>query len=93
MKETTGELNITLIVIIGVSILVAFFYFVIWPSLDENFQANSKCSRAVCKLPEECKKSSGNDNSCPAVIGDLVSCYYIDNKGNKHEPIYCPWKG
>lgn len=88
MKETTGELNITIVIVIAVSVLVAFFYFVIWPNLDANFQANSKCSQAICENP--C--NTGN-NSCDNAIGELVKCYYVDNKGNKHENIYCPWKG
>lgn len=92
MKETTGELNITIVIVIAVSVLVAFFYFVIWPSLDKNFQANSKCSSAICELPEECKKKSGNDNACDSVTNELVKCYYLDNKKNKYD-IYCPWKG
>ena len=33
MKEATGELNVTLIVVMAVGILVAYFYFTIWPSL------------------------------------------------------------
>ena len=88
MKETTGELNMTLIVVIAVAVLVAFFYFVIWPPLNANFEANSKCSRAICENP--CKTGT---NSCDDTIGQLVKCYYIDGKGDKHDDIYCPWKG
>lgn len=87
MKETTGELNITLIVVIGIAILVAFFYFVIWPNLDANFQANSKCSRAICQNP--CKDSKGAKNSCDDAIGQLVKCKV---QGSDVD-IYCPWKG
>ena len=90
MKEATGELNITLVIVIAVSILVAFFYFVIWPDLDANFQANSKCSRAICENP--CK-GSNDKNSCDDAVGQLVKCYWVDNKGDKHDDIYCPWKG
>lgn len=84
MKETTGELNMTVIVVIAVAILVAFFYFVIWPNLNANFQANSKCSRAICENP--CKVGS---NSCDDVIGQLVKCKIKDSDIE----IYCPWKG
>lgn len=84
MKETTGELNMTVIVVIAVAILVAFFYFVIWPSLDANFQANSKCSRAICDNP--CKAGS---NSCSDALNQLVKCHVKDSDIE----IYCPWKG
>ena len=84
MKEATGELNLTLIVVMAVSLLIAFFYFVIWPSLNSNFEANSRCSRAVCKNP--CKVG---DNTCGDVINKLVECKV---KGSD-TTIYCPWKG
>ena len=84
MKETTGELNMTIVVVMAVAVLVAFFYFVIWPQLDANFQANSKCSRAICENP--CKEGS---NSCDDAIGKLVKCKI---KGSDIE-LYCPWKG
>ena len=91
MKETTGDLNITIVIVIGIAILVAFFYFVIWPGLDDNFKSNSKCSRAVCENP--CKDYKGSKNACDATIGQLVKCYYVDEKGNRYDNIYCPWKG
>ena len=84
MKETTGELNMTVIVVIAVAVLVAFFYFVIWPNLHANFEANSKCSRAICENP--CK--TGN-NSCDDVLGELVKC----KVPKSDTEIYCPWKG
>ena len=84
MKETTGELNLTLIAVIAVAILVAFFYFVIWPSLDNNFKANSNCSRAVCENP--CRDG---ENACVDGMGTLAKCKVV---GTDVE-IYCPWKG
>ncbi len=77
MKEATGELNSTVIVVIAVSILVAFFYMVIWPMLKKNMDQNSKCSDAWC---EKCTDSSG----CKMVV-----CHYGDN----NDTIMCPWKG
>ena len=88
MKETTGELNMTIVVVIAVAVLVAFFYFVIWPSLDSNFEANSKCSKAICENPCDDGK-----NACSDATENLAKCYYVDNKGNKSDPFYCPWKG
>ena len=72
MKETTGELNMTIIVVVAISVLVAFFYYVIWPSLDANFEANSSCSKAICKNP--CGEGSGK-NSCPDMEKGLVECH------------------
>jgi hypothetical protein len=86
MKETTGELNLAVIVIIAVGVLVAFFYFAIWPSLDNNFKANSNCSRAVCDNP--CGQGSGQ-NACNDSMNTLAKCHLKDSDA----VIYCPWKG
>ena len=88
MKEATGELNMTLVIVVAISILVAFFYFVIWPDLDANFKANSTCSKAICENP-----CGAGNNSCEDAVGKLVNCYYVDNRGNRHDNISCPWKG
>ncbi len=85
MKEATGELNLTIIIVIAVSLLIAFFYFTIWPSLNANFEANSNCSKAVCDNP--CKDKPGK-NVCPE-MGKLVKCHVKDSDTD----IYCPWKG
>lgn len=77
MKEATGELNSTVIVVIAVSILAAFFYMVIWPMLKNNMDQNSKCSDAWC---EKCTDPAG----CQMVV-----CHYGDNDNT----IMCPWKG
>ena len=83
MKETTGELNLTVIAVIAIGILVAFFYYAIWPSLNNNFQANSNCSRAVCENP--CGQGK---NTC-SEMNKLAKCHV---SGSDVE-IYCPWKG
>ena len=85
MKEATGELNLTIIVVIAVALLVAFFYYTIWPHLDNNFKANSKCSQAICENP--CGEGS-NKNNCPDE--GLAKCYL---KGDKDNTFLCPWKG
>ncbi len=87
MKEATGELNLTIIVVIAVALLVAFFYYTIWPSLDNNFKANSNCSKAICENP--CGEGSGT-NKCDDMKNiEKVKCHLKDDD---HE-FYCPWKG
>lgn len=85
MKEATGELNLTIIVIIAIGVLVAFFYFTLWPILNANFEQNSQCAKAACENP-----CSTGKNTCDA-MKDItkVKCYV---KGSSN-PIYCPWKG
>lgn len=78
MKEATGELNMSVVVISVVALLVAFFYGVIWPMIDTSQEAQVNCSKAVCE-PE------------PDDEG-LVNCSYKDKDGNPQD-IQCKYKG
>ena len=49
MKEATGELNATVIVVLAISVLIAFFYFTLWPIIKANFEKNTQCSEAICE--------------------------------------------
>ncbi|MBR5662966.1 MAG: hypothetical protein IKX00_04940 [Bacilli bacterium] len=80
MKEATGELNATLVVVITVGILSTFFFTVIWPLLKNNLHSNTRCSDAVCKKCD-------NGVSCKE-----VECSYKDKSGKEHI-ITCPYKG
>ncbi len=81
MKEATGELNVTVIVVISVGILSAFFFSVIWPMINDNFEANSRCSDAICVCEDidECVRT-----------GTVDGCYIA---GNKDNTFTCDYKG
>lgn len=69
MKETTGELNSAVVVMLAVGVLIAFFYYTLWPLLRNNFNKNSQCSKAIC---EQCRDASGNiSNKCERVVCHL----------------------
>lgn len=76
MKEATGELNATVFVVIAVGVLVAFFYYTLWPIIRGNFEKNSQCSKAIC---EPCKNPSG----C-----DYVDCHLKDKEENTFKCVY-----
>lgn len=78
MKEATGQLSSGVIVVIGVAILVAFFYTVIYPEIKGNFVSETGCEKAVCEA-----KDTDNDG--------MVRCVYTD-KGKKYT-INCKYKG
>lgn len=78
MKEATGELNATVIVVIVVAMLVAFFYFTIWPVIENNMNENTRCSQAICN---DCDDKNGNCHT--------VSCHLP----GENEPFDCAWKG
>ena len=80
MKEASGELNLTVVVVMAVAALMAFFYTLIWPTIKNNMTANTKCQAAVCKKCED-------PNGC-----SMVDCTYTDKKGNKTN-MQCDWKG
>ena len=86
MKEATGELNATLIVVITIGLLSNFFFTVIWPTLKNNLNSSTKCGDAYC--PPVCPGDGGKckpncaDNECKT-----VNCVY------KGKQIVCPYKG
>lgn len=78
MKEATGELNATIIVVLVVGLLMAFFYFTLWPLIRINLDKTSKCSKAIC---EPCKNNNGK---C-----EYVKCHL----SGKEEEFECVYKG
>lgn len=82
MREATGELNITVVVVTLVAVLVAFFYAVIWPIVRSNLTYTQNCNNVVCDS-SQLDRSTGK-----------VKCQYYDNNGNAvGNSIMCPWKG
>ena len=78
MKEATGELNATVVAVVAVGILLAFFYFTLWPIIRDNTEHHTNCSKAWCK-------------SQPRSDGRTVDCTYKDRQGHTHD-IVCVWK-
>lgn len=69
MKEATGELNMTVFVIIVVAILAAFFFTIIWPMIRNNMARTTKCSDTICE-----KKPNADGT---------VDCYYKGRRSEK----------
>jgi hypothetical protein len=78
MKEVTGELNMSVIIILAVSIFSAFFFTILWPMIKTNFEQNSQCSKAICAPCLTC-------SDCKT-----VNCYI---KGKEDQPFSCVYKG
>ena len=80
MKEATGELNMTVVIVIAVAILSVFFSGVLWPAIKNTYIANNKCSDAVCD------KSTLQDG--------FVDCmYFKDGEQVGTDKFKCAWKG
>ena len=69
MKEATGELNATVVVVLAIGVLIAFFYYTLWPLISGNFDETTKCSEAICETVD-------NDND------GYVKCHI---KGSKKD--------
>lgn len=48
MKEATGELNMTVVTVVAIAAVAAFFYAFVWPSIKNNVTRNTVCATAVC---------------------------------------------
>jgi hypothetical protein len=82
MKEATGELNMTVVIVIAVGVLAAFFYTTIWPLISNNYKSNTNCNNAICKCTD-------GTNKCK-----MAECYVVDKNGNQDgDSFQCPWKG
>ncbi len=76
MKEATGELNATVVVMLAIGVLMAFFYYTLWPLIKNNFDENSQCSKAIC---EKCTNKDG----C-----DYITCHAKGDESNTFECVY-----
>ena len=87
MREATGELNATVVVVITIGLLSTFFFTIIWPRLNNNLTSNAKCSDAYCTKDaiKSCEKNQKG-------VCVKVKCTYLDKNKNEHE-ITCPYKG
>ena len=48
MKEATGELNMTVVTVVAIAAVGAFFYAFVWPNIKRTIQASTYCSTAQC---------------------------------------------
>ncbi len=80
MKEATGELNMTVVTVVAIAAVAAFFYAFIWPGIRNQIQASTYCSMADCNADStECQAYDDQGNqtwkgSCKA---------YFDRQNDK----------
>lgn len=48
MKEATGELNMTVVTVVAIAAIGAFFIAFVWPALKNNITRRTYCATAVC---------------------------------------------
>lgn len=69
MKEATGELNMTVVTVVAIAAVAAFFYAFVWPSIKTNILNSTKCS-------------SVTDCQC---TGKTCKCTYWDENNKSQE--------
>jgi hypothetical protein len=80
MKEATGELNMTVVIVVAIAALSAFFFTVLWPLISNNMNSKTACNRAVCYAK--------------TYKDGMVDCQLFDEDGNKQGNSFkCVWKG
>lgn len=68
MKEATGELNMTVVVVIAIAAIAALFYALVWPAIRGNLTASTRCSGAY---------------GCGSCVSNSMTCAgYYDESGN-----------
>lgn len=77
MKEATGELNMTVITVVAIAAVAAFFYAIVWPAVKGNITSATKCSAATCS---SCTVSGGK-RTCTSCSADLDGDGRISGSG------------
>ena len=77
MKEATGELNMTVVTVVAIAAVAAFFYAFVWPNIQERIKSSTYCSGAI-----NCDCSAGK-STC--------ECQYIkDAETGEVGKVQCP---
>lgn len=93
MKEATGELNMTVITVVAIGAVAAFFYGFIWPSIKTTIQAQSICANG--QNYKTGTQGTAGYVSCGALQnnGTYECKYYTDANGTaKEKSITCKTK-
>ena len=82
MQEATGELNMTVITVVAIAAVAAFFYAFVWPAIKNNINRNTNCSQSW---------------GCTSCDGSTCTCQYCADEGGGSQttcqnvqPITCP---
>ena len=77
MKEATGELNMTVVTVVAIAAVAAFFYAFIWPSIQANIENSTKCSSAT-----NCTDCNGSTCKCTYMDGDTAETVTCPDNSN-----------
>ena len=80
MKEATGELNMTVITVVAIAAVAAFFYAFVWPNIKTSINRSTICASAW---------------GCTNCDGKNCTCIYCKEDGDEYNctqtaTITCP---
>lgn len=75
MNKASGELNAGVVVVVAIGILIAFFYYTLWPIIKNNFNHTTQCNKAICE-------------PCPSLNCEFVDCYLRENPNDTFKCVY-----
>lgn len=81
MKEATGELAGSVIVVAAVAVLTVFFFTIVWPMIKSGMQDRATCANAICDIGY----LRDGDHKY------MAQCYSPADSGKTI--FYCPFKG
>ncbi len=91
MKEATGELNVTVITVVAIAAVAAFFYAFIWPSIQNSLMSATACSNAAPGLTQGTAGQAGYI-SCGTLSGEKYTCSYVRKDNEAAKTITCTQK-
>ena len=79
MKEATGELNMTVITVVAIAAVAAFFYAFVWPAIKRTIETNTICANGPGTTFTD---KNGGSVTCGALTGDSYTC--TDSENNNY---------
>ena len=92
MKEATGELNMTVVTVVAVAAVAAFFYAFIWPGIKKTIMAQTICANGQNYIAGQAGQP-GYIN-CGTPSGGKYTCQYTteENGSIKTDRVTCKTK-
>jgi len=81
MKEATGELNMTVVTVVAIAAVAAFFYAFIWPSIKSTIMAQSICANGQ-HYKTGTSSQAGYVSCGNATNGKYTCSYSTEENGN-----------
>ena len=82
MKEATGELNMTVVTVVAIAAVAAFFYAVVWPGIKSSIERKTYCANDTCNADRSVCTYVAEDGSQKTI--DCTS-YDTTSNGGKNK--------